>query len=75
MACCAVMARQMTTRALGVGGVWRSGWFMYDRGRRWDLGPQDKDQIVGFLTVAPRNASFCRSLCSVALTGAASPCE
>jgi hypothetical protein len=29
---CTVMTMQMAAQALGFGGIWRSGWFMYDRG-------------------------------------------
>jgi nitroreductase len=46
---CAVMAMQMAARALGFGGIWRSGWFMYDRGLHRELDLRDEDQIVGFL--------------------------
>jgi nitroreductase len=46
---CAVMAMQMAAQALGFGGIWRSGWFMYDRGLHRDLGLAGQDQIVGFL--------------------------
>jgi nitroreductase len=46
---CAVMAMQMAAQALGFGGIWRSGWFMYDRGLHRDLHLRDQDQIVGFL--------------------------
>ena len=46
---CTVMAMQMAAQALGFGGIWRSGWFMYDRGLHRDLGFSDQDQIVGFL--------------------------
>jgi nitroreductase len=48
---CAVMAMQMAAQALGFGGMWRSGWFMYDRGLHAELGLRDEDQIVGFLYV------------------------
>ena len=46
---CAVMAMQMAAVAQGFGGIWRSGWPMFDRGvhTALDLGPDD--QIVGFL--------------------------
>ena len=46
---CAVMAMQMAAVAQGFGGIWRSGWPMFDRGLHTalDLGPDD--QIVGFL--------------------------
>jgi nitroreductase len=46
---CTVMALQMAAQALGFGGLWRSGWFMYDRGLHRELGLKDEDQIVGFL--------------------------
>lgn len=48
---CAVMAMQMAAQALGFGGIWRSGWFMYDRGLHRDLNLSDEEQIVGFLYV------------------------
>ena len=46
---CAVMAMQMAAQAQGFNGLWRSGWFMYDRGLHRELGLRDEDQIVGFL--------------------------
>lgn len=46
---CAVMAMQMAAQTLGFGGIWRSGWFIFDRGFHQDLGLADGDQIVGFL--------------------------
>jgi nitroreductase len=46
---CAVMAMQMAAQTLGFGGIWRSGWFIFDRGFHSDLGLADEDQIVGFL--------------------------
>ena len=46
---CAVMAMQMAAQALGFGGIWKSGWFMYDRGLHRELGLAEQDQIVGFL--------------------------
>ncbi len=46
---CAVMAMQMAAQTLGFGGIWRSGWFIFDRGFHRDLGLADEDQIVGFL--------------------------
>lgn len=46
---CTVMTMQMAAQALGFGGIWRSGWFMYDRGLHRDLGLADDEQIVGFL--------------------------
>jgi nitroreductase len=46
---CAVMAMQMAAIAQGFGGVWRSGWPMFDRGLHDALGLDEKDQIVGFL--------------------------
>jgi nitroreductase len=42
------MAMQMAAQALGFGGIWKSGWFMYDRGLHRDLGLAEQDQIVGF---------------------------
>ncbi len=46
---CAVMAMQMAAQAQGFGGIWRSGWFMFDRGLHQSLGLGEQDQIVGFL--------------------------
>ena len=46
---CAVMAMKMAAGVLGFGGIWRSGWFMYDRLLHRELDLRDEDQIVGFL--------------------------
>lgn len=46
---CTVMAMQMAAQALGFGGIWRSGWLMYDRVLHGELGLHEVDQIVGFL--------------------------
>ena len=46
---CAVMAMQMAAVAQGFGGIWRSGWPMFDRGLHQALGLEPDDQIVGFL--------------------------
>jgi len=46
---CAVMAMQMAAVALGFGGLWRSGWPMFDRSLHEALGLGEADQIVGFL--------------------------
>lgn len=46
---CAVMAMQMAAVAQGFGGVWRSGWPMFDRGLHDALDLGEGDQIVGFL--------------------------
>lgn len=40
---------QLAARALGYGGVWRSGWPMYDRNLHQELGLTEVEQIVGFL--------------------------
>lgn len=48
-AACTVLTLQLAARALGYGGVWRSGWLMYDRGFHRELGLGEQDQIVGFL--------------------------
>lgn len=48
-AACTVLMMQMAARALGYGGIWRSGWMMYDRGFHRELGLADSEQIVGFL--------------------------
>lgn len=44
-----VLLMQLAARALGYGGIWRSGWLMYDRGFHRQLGLGDEEQIVGFL--------------------------
>ncbi|MGL4207566.1 MAG: NAD(P)H nitroreductase [Aeromonadaceae bacterium] len=46
---CAVMAMQLAAQAQGLGGIWRSGWAMFDRGLHHDLGLGEEEQIVGFL--------------------------
>lgn len=46
---CAVMAMQMAAIALGFGGIWRSGWPMFNRPLHDLLGLAGDDQIVGFL--------------------------
>ncbi|MDR3518130.1 MAG: NAD(P)H nitroreductase [Azospirillaceae bacterium] len=46
---CAVMAMQMAAVAQGFGGIWRSGWPMFDRGLHHALNLEPDDQIVGFL--------------------------
>jgi nitroreductase len=46
---CAVMAMQMAAVAQGFGGVWRSGWPMFDRNLHQALDLAEDDQIVGFL--------------------------
>ena len=46
---CAVMAMQMAAQAQGFGGIWRSGWFIFDRLIHQALGLHESDQIVGFL--------------------------
>mgnify|MGYP003591664105 CR=1 FL=1 len=44
-----VLMMQLAARALGYGGIWRSGWLMHDRGFHRELGLSDVEQIVGFL--------------------------
>ena len=46
---CAVMAMQMAAVALGFGGIWRTGWPVFDRNVHDALGLGPDDQIVGFL--------------------------
>lgn len=46
---CAVMAMQMAAFAQGFGGIWRSGWAMFDPTLHAELGLAERDQIVGFL--------------------------
>jgi nitroreductase len=48
-AACTVLMMQLAARALGYGGIWRSGWMMYDSGFRRELGLDEQAQIVGFL--------------------------
>jgi len=50
-----VLAMQLAAQAQGFGGVWRSGWLMYDRGFHSDLGLAEADQIVGFLYLGTPN--------------------
>ncbi len=54
---CTVLALQMAAQALGYGGIWRSGWLMYDRSLHTALGLDDKDQIVGFLYLGTPKAA------------------
>lgn len=44
-----VLTMQLAARALNYGGIWRSGWVMYDRGFHRELGLTDSEQIVGLL--------------------------
>lgn len=44
-----VLTMQLAARSLGYGGLWRSGWMMYDRGFHRELGLAETEQIVGFL--------------------------
>ena len=46
---CAAMAMQMAAQAQGFGGIWRSGWVMFDPGVHQALGLTDGEQIVGFV--------------------------
>ncbi len=46
---CALMAMQMAALALGFNGIWRTGWFAFDRGVHQAMGLDAQDQIVGFL--------------------------
>lgn len=46
---CALMAMQMASQAQGFSGIWRTGWFAFDRGVHRALGLAEQDQIVGFL--------------------------
>lgn len=46
---CAVMAMQLAAMAQGFGGIWRSGWPIFDRGLHAALGLEPDDQIVSFL--------------------------
>ncbi len=46
---CALLMMRMAAEAQGFAGIWRSGWFMFDRGVHRALGLGETDQIVGFL--------------------------
>lgn len=46
---CALMAMQMAAQAQDFNGIWRTGWFAFDRGVHTALGLSEQDQIVGFL--------------------------
>jgi nitroreductase len=46
---CTLLTLQLAARALGFGGVWRSGWLMYERAFHRELGLGDTEQLVGFL--------------------------
>ena len=48
-AACTVLSMQLAARALGFGGLWRSGWMMYDATFHGELGLTDNEQIVGLL--------------------------
>lgn len=43
------MAMQLAAMAQGFGGIWRSGWPIFDRGLHAALGLEPDDQIVSFL--------------------------
>ncbi len=62
---CAVMAMQMAAVAQGFGGIWRSGWPMFDRGLHTALDLQPDDQIVGFLYLGTPNQSPAQSVPAV----------
>lgn len=54
-----VLTMQLAARALGYGGVWRSGWPMYEAAVAGELGLAEGERIVGFLylgTPAGENA-------------------
>ncbi len=46
---CTLLSMQLAARALGFGGVWRSGWPMRDRGFQREIGLCEGETIVGFL--------------------------
>lgn len=46
---CALMAMQQAAFALGLGGVWRTGWFAQDEHVKAALGCGVDDEVVGFL--------------------------
>jgi nitroreductase len=59
---CAVMAMQMAAVAQGFGGVWRSGWCMFNRRLHSALGLDAEDQIVGFLYLGTPRAAPAKPL-------------
>jgi nitroreductase len=48
-AACTVLTMQLAARALGYGGVWRSGWPMYEAAVQQELGLAAHERIVGYL--------------------------
>ncbi len=44
----AVLMMQLAACALGYGGVWRSGWLMYDRGLHQELGLKCENRSLAF---------------------------
>ncbi|MCL1077899.1 NAD(P)H nitroreductase [Parashewanella spongiae] len=48
---CATMAMQQAAFALGLGGVWRTGDFAFNRDVKSALGIKESDDIVGFLYI------------------------
>ncbi|MBW8183762.1 NAD(P)H nitroreductase [Shewanella nanhaiensis] len=48
---CATMAMQQAAFALGLGAIWRTGSYAFDRKVHQSLGLTQSDQIVGFLYV------------------------
>lgn len=44
-----VLTMQLAARALGYGGIWRSGWPMYEPAVWRELGLADRERIAGFL--------------------------
>jgi len=56
-AACTVLMLQLAARSLGYGGVWRSGWMMYDQGFHQELGLVGGERIVGFLYLGTPGAA------------------
>lgn len=53
-----VLMMQLAARALGYGGVWRSGWPMHEPAAAAELGLEDGERIVGFLYLGkPRESA------------------
>lgn len=48
-AACTVLTMQLAARALGYGGLWRSGWPMYEPAVGRELGLAEGERIVGYL--------------------------
>jgi ABC-type lipoprotein export system ATPase subunit/nitroreductase len=50
-----VLMMQLAARALGYGGVWRSGWWMHSSEFQRELGLLEGERVVGFLYLGTRS--------------------